>query len=137
MFTVTADKLEYTPAAPGLGEAPTYLVTGRNERGECIELFYDSKHFPKRDQVGQMPVTGAWKLTVYDARNEEVDGGFYFKNFADADAHAHGILGDVVELTNAELDKLAKQAQAELDADMEWFESPEYAAMVREQNKKR
>ena len=91
MFTVTSKHFTYEPAAGGLGSAPTYLVTPRNKDGMCIELFYVSQHFPKRDELGHVPITGAWKLTEYD-RNDDAMDEYWFKNFADADKHAFTLL---------------------------------------------
>ena len=92
-FTVTTDHFTYEPASPGLGESPTYLVTPRTPSGQCIELFWESGphvHM-KKDQVGQVMTHGGWKLTEYDKDDEAVDS-MYFRNFADADTHAFGIL---------------------------------------------
>lgn len=87
MFTVKTKHFEYQPAAPGLGETPTYLVTPENPEGMCIELHYESKWHPKDDALGKRILVGAWKVTEYDRDGDDMDV-YYFNDFADADAKA-------------------------------------------------
>lgn len=94
MFKVTTSNFEYEPASPGLGETPSYLVTPRNPEGMSIELHHTKTHRSDRfkDQVGQTINVGenAWHLTEYDRDDEAMDT-MWFRNFADADAHAFGL----------------------------------------------
>jgi len=91
-FTVVTKNFTYEPAAVGLGQSPTYLVTPRNEQGMCIELHWESgKHIHMRkDQVGQTMTHGGWKVTEYDRNDDSMDE-YWFRNFDDADAHAYGL----------------------------------------------
>ena len=95
-FKVITDNFEYEPAAPGLGEGPHYLVTPSNNEGMCLELFYTTApEHVRKDQVCIPLYKGerVWKVTEYDRDGDDMDT-YYFKNFADADAHAFGLWTD-------------------------------------------